>query len=104
MTNPHRGEVAFTVGDVTHTLRPTFEAVVAIEQVLGPLVALARRSANEGIGVQDLAVLFHHCARAADADAPDIERFGTLIVQAGMAPCLSVFRQLMETILGGQDG
>ncbi|MBB4210998.1 hypothetical protein EV659_103234 [Rhodothalassium salexigens DSM 2132] len=100
--NPYRGDVTFTdARGHAHVLRPSFEALVAAEAALGPLIALARRASEDGVTVAALAVLFHHCARAADPVAPEPDGFGALILETGMTAALAAFRALMEQILGG---
>ena len=44
--NPARGEAALTVGGERVILRPSFEALVAAEEELGPLFALVERAAE----------------------------------------------------------
>ena len=99
--NPYRGETVFSAGETTHVLRPTFEALVATEQTVGPLIGLARRTARDGPTLDEMAALFHHCARAADANAPPPETFGNLIIAEGLAQALPVYRALLEAALGG---
>lgn len=56
--NPHRGEVAVTIGDREVVLRPTFEAMAEIETVLGQgLVPLTRRFAQSDYGARDVAAV-----------------------------------------------
>ena len=45
--NPHRGEASLQVGGEVLVLRPSFSALVAAEEELGPLFALVER-ASEG--------------------------------------------------------
>jgi hypothetical protein len=42
--NPARGEAAIEIAGAVVTLRPTFEALVAAEEELGPLFALVERA------------------------------------------------------------
>ena len=44
--NPVRGEAALRVGGETLVLRPSFAALVAAEEELGPLFALVERAAE----------------------------------------------------------
>ena len=46
MTNRVRGEAAFVIEGQERTLRPTFAALVAAEDELGPLFALVERAAK----------------------------------------------------------
>lgn len=99
--NAHRGEVGFETADGRLiVLRPSFAALVAVEDTLGSILGLATR-AEKGVTVEELSVLFHHCARAIDPQAPDTQDFGALILAKGIVPSLAVFKALMEIILGG---
>ena len=51
--NPYRGEAALVVAGVPRILRPTFAALVAAEDELGPLFALVERA---GAGVRSVSV------------------------------------------------
>jgi hypothetical protein len=42
--NPHRGEIAVTLGGAEFVLRPDFEAVAAIDSQLGSVMMLTRRA------------------------------------------------------------
>lgn len=44
--NPHRGEVGLLLDGVAHVLRPTFAALVAAEEELGPLFTLVERASG----------------------------------------------------------
>lgn len=63
--NPARGEVAILVGGETVVLRPSFEALVAAEDELGPLFALVERAAEGKLTLAETAALFWHCAGGA---------------------------------------
>lgn len=58
--NPHRGEGSLDVAGETLVLRPTFSALVAAEQDLGPLFALVERASEGKLGLEEIAVLFDH--------------------------------------------
>ena len=62
--NAARGEAALAVGGETLRLRPSFEALVAAEEELGPLFALVERAAAGGLRIAEIAGLFWH-SRAA---------------------------------------
>lgn len=58
MANPHRGEVAVTLGDREYVMRPTFEAMAQIEEELGAgLVAIASRLHSGQYGARDVAAV-----------------------------------------------
>jgi hypothetical protein len=99
--NPARGEAGFTVGGAPLLLRPSFAALVAAEQELGPLFALVERAAEGRLGIGEMASLFFHCA----ADRPESvtrERIGQAIAEGGLARATPVLRVLLTQILQGR--
>lgn len=99
--NPVRGEASLMVGSARIVLRPTFAALVAAEQELGPLFALVERAAEGRLGIGEMAGLFFHCA----ADRPDDmtrERIGQAIAATGLAGTAPALRVLLTQILQGR--
>ena len=99
--NPARGEASFQVGDTALLLRPSFAALVAAEQELGPLFALVERAAEGRLGIGEMAALFFHCA----ADRPEDlsrERIGEAIAEGGLARATPALRVLLTQILQGR--
>jgi len=98
--NPARGEAAIDVGGRTLTLRPTFAALVAAEQELGPLFALVERAAAGGLKLAELVTLFWHCAERPESLAR--EDFGEAIAAGGLARATPALRVLLSQILQGR--
>ncbi|MFC7499850.1 gene transfer agent family protein [Enterovirga sp. GCM10030262] len=101
VANPARGEAAIEVGGEALVLRPSFEALVAAEEELGPLFALIERAAEGGLGLSEMAALIWHCMR----DRPDWctrERIGAAIAEAGLAKATPVLKTLLTQILQGK--
>ncbi|HEY0446185.1 MAG TPA: gene transfer agent family protein [Allosphingosinicella sp.] len=96
--NPARGEAAILVAGETLVLRPSFEALVAAEEELGPLFALVERAAGGGIRVAEIAALFWHCSGRGVAR----ERIGEAIVERGLARTTPVLKVLLTQILQGR--
>lgn len=99
--NPHRGEASFVVGGEALVLRPSFSALVAAEEELGPLFALVERAAEGRLSLREVAALFDHVS----ADRPKAitrERIGEAIVAAGLAEVMPVLRVLLAQILQGR--
>jgi len=99
--NPVRGETSILVGGAPLLLRPSFAALVAAEQELGPLFALVERAADRRLGIGEMAALFFHCA----ADPPDAltrERIGQAIAEMGLAKATPALRVLLTQILQGR--
>ena len=59
--NPLRGEAAIRITGELRTLRPSFTALVAAEEELGPLFALVERAGNGELRLAEIAALFWHC-------------------------------------------
>ncbi len=99
--NPTRGEASVRVGGEAVVLRPSFAALVAAEEELGPLFALVERAAAGELRLAELAALFWHCLR----DTPerlDRARFGEALAEAGLAALTPVLRVLLKQILQGR--
>ena len=99
--NSARGEAAFAVGGESLRLRPSFEALVAAEEELGPLFALVERAAAGGLRVAEMAVLFWHCAEGRP-EGLTRERIGEAIVERGLAGATPALKVLLSQILQGR--
>jgi len=99
--NPARGEASVRIGGEALRLRPSFAALVAAEEELGPLFALVERAAAGELRLGELAALFWHCL----AELPDgltRERFGEALTEAGLAALTPALRVLLRQILQGR--
>ncbi|EQB01724.1 hypothetical protein L288_17545 [Sphingobium quisquiliarum P25] len=99
--NGARGEAALELAGETVRLRPSFAALVAAEEELGPLFELVDRAADGRLSLSDMAALFWHCL----ADPPQgltRERLGEAIVEMGLAKLSPVLRGILRQILGGR--
>lgn len=117
MTEPNvRGEVTVTLDGAQHVLRPSFEAVQAIEEKTGTgLVALLNSVANGTAPSRTLAVIVTELVKAwgraggADADpiqraaaSANADRIGKLIYEAGQDGVMArVSVVLMGALTGG---
>jgi hypothetical protein len=99
VANPMRGEAAIVVAGETIVLRPTFEALVAAEEELGPLFGLVERAASGGLRVGEMAALFWHCS---GRHLPR-ERIGAGVVEAGLAKMTPPLKLLLLQILQGRE-
>ncbi|HEX6374607.1 MAG TPA: gene transfer agent family protein [Allosphingosinicella sp.] len=99
--NPARGEAALLVGGETLRLRPSFEALVAAEEELGPLFALVERAAAGGLRVAEIAGLFWHCAEPRP-DGLTRAAIGAAIAEQGLAGVTPVLKILLGQILQGR--
>jgi hypothetical protein len=98
--NPVRGEAELIVAGRPRLLRPSFTALVAAEEELGPLFALVERAGEGRLRLAEVAMLFWHCL--VERDALSREQVGEAVMQAGLAACAKPLRALLGQILQGQ--
>ena len=99
MSNPHRGEASLAIGGTEHVLRPSFSALVAAEEELGPLFALVERAADGQLKIGEMAALFWHCL--GDETGIAREQVGEAVTELGLAACSKPLRVLLGQILQG---
>jgi hypothetical protein len=100
--NPHRGEANLLVGGEAIVIRPSFAALVAAEEELGPLFALVERAAEGKLGIREVAALFDHLSRAGRPAGIDRGRIGEAIVEQGLAGISSQLKLVLGQILQGR--
>ena len=82
-------------------LRPTFAALAAAEEDIGPLFAMVERAASGALKLSEMVALFWHCL----ADRPEgmtREAFGEAVAKAGLAAATPALKMLLGQILGGR--
>ncbi len=94
-----RGEATFTIAGDTFTLRPTFTALVAAEEELGPLFALVERAGEGRLALREMAALFWHCLVPPHNLTRDA--VGEAVMAQGLAACAAPLRTLLGQILRG---
>jgi hypothetical protein len=99
--NPHRGEGTLVVAGVPRLLRPSFTALIAAEEELGPLFALVERAATGQLRLGEMAGLFWHCL--ADRQGLSREAVGEAVAELGLAACARPLRVLLGQILQGHS-
>jgi hypothetical protein len=99
--NPARGEAALTVAGHPLVLRPSFAALVAAEQELGPLFELVERAGAGRLSLAEVAALFWHCI-AERPDGIDRATLGEALVEAGLAAVTPLLRGLLGQVLRGR--
>lgn len=97
--NPHRGEVALLLDGIAHLLRPTFSALVAAEEELGPLFALVERASGGELRLGEMVALFWHCLP--DPNDQSREDFAEAVTRAGLAAATPALRSLLVQVLKG---
>jgi hypothetical protein len=95
--NPARGEAS--VAGIM--LRPSFAALVAAEDELGPLFALVERAAAGQLKLIEMVALFWHCRFEVAADLSR-DTFSEAVADAGLAAATPGLKMLLGQILGGQ--
>lgn len=98
--NTIRGEAALTIAGETRILRPSFAALVAAEEELGPLFALVERAGAGQLALREMATLFWHCL--AERGSLTRDEVGEAAVSAGLAACAGPLRALLAAILQGR--
>jgi hypothetical protein len=99
IANPWRGEAAVGVAGAMRRLRPSFAALVAAEDELGPLLALVERAAAGQLRLGEIAALFWHCLESRDGVTR--EALGEELMHAGLAAVAVPLRVLLRQILQG---
>lgn len=99
--NPARGEAAVRVGGAALVLRPSFAALVAAEQELGPLFALVERAAEGRLALAEMVALFWHCLRERPPGMTR-EAFGEGVAAGGLAAATPALKALLGQILAGR--
>jgi Phage tail tube protein, GTA-gp10 len=94
--NALRGEAVVA----THVLRPTFTALVAAEEELGPLFALVERAASGKLKLSEMVALFWHCLIHRDGILRS--DFGEAVIEGGLAGATPALKVLLGQILGGR--
>jgi hypothetical protein len=99
--NPIRGEAALRVNGVSLVLRPTFGALVAAEEELGPLFALVERAAAGGLKLSEMAGLFWHCLHR-KPEGLTREAFSEGVAAIGLAAATPALKVLLRQVLQGR--
>nr|WP_137676878.1 gene transfer agent family protein [Parerythrobacter lutipelagi] len=97
--NPHRGEASLAVDGKAYRLRPTFSALVAAEEELGPLFALVERAGENRLSLTEMAALFWHCM--AEPGELTRHKLNGAVADLGLATCAKPLRMLLGQILQG---
>ena len=89
-----------SIGGQNRVLRPTFAALVAAEEELGPLFALVERAGIGQLRLAEVAALFWHCL--AERDGVSREAVGEAVLALGLAGCAGPLRSVLSQILQGR--
>ena len=98
--NPFRGEASLPLAGSPRLLRPSFAALVAAEEELGPLFALVERAGAGQLKLAELVALFWHCL--ADREGLNRDTVGQAVTTMGLAEASKPLRVLLGQILQGR--
>ncbi|MDA5194951.1 gene transfer agent family protein [Govanella unica] len=102
MANGLRGEIDHVIDGAVWTFRPSFRAIMEIEDSLGAVLPLVQKFAAGGFGVRDVAVILWATAIEAPGTARhDLEAVGEAVIRTGIAELAAVVRELLTQILTG---
>lgn len=96
-----RGEALLRAAGLELVLRPSFAALVAAEEELGPLFALVERAAAGGLTLGEMVGLFWHCV-AQRPEGLTRAALGEAVVEGGLAAATPLLRILLQQILAGR--
>jgi hypothetical protein len=99
--NSARGEATLRVGGEVLVLRPSFAALVAAEEELGPLFALVERAAAGAMRLSEMAALFWHVVDTRP-DWVTREAVGEAVLAMGLAEATPLLRVVLKQILMGR--
>ena len=99
--NPARGEAMLTLENAAFMLRPSFAALVAAEDEIGPLFAMVERAATSTLKLSEMVALFWHCLSERPDDLTR-ETFSEAVAKAGLAAATPALKALLGQILGGR--
>lgn len=100
IANPVRGEATLRVCGLELVLRPSFSALVAAEEELGPLFALVERAAAGGLTLAEMAALFWHCLRERP-EGLTRAAFSDGLAAGGLVQATPALRVLLRQVLQG---
>jgi hypothetical protein len=92
MANPHKGETSLKIGDVTYTLRLSYNALCDMETELGVKTTAVLASAFEG-SWKDTRALLYAALHGAHPETT-LEGAGDLIEEYGIAKIMDVLTEL----------
>ncbi len=98
--NALRGEAEILVRGERLMLRPTFGALVAAEEELGPLFALVDRASAGELRLAEMVALFWHCRQGWPAAIGRAD-LGEVVAAQGLAAVTPALRAILRQILAG---
>lgn len=92
-----KNSVSISFGDSEFRLKPTFQAIMDIEERLGGIIGLAVKAADGEFGLKEMTVIIW----ATMEDRINFEQVGKMILSEGIAKASPVVRDLLTLCLVG---
>lgn len=99
--NRYRGEVPLRLDGRDYVLRPSFEALVAVEAERGSLLTMIERASAGELLLEDIVSLLWACLRAGGVTV-ERDQVGAMVMRAGVAAVTPAFRDILTMALSGQ--
>jgi hypothetical protein len=99
--NRLRGEAEIVVRGERLMLRPSFAALVAAEEELGPLFGLVERASAGELRLTEMVALFWHC-RCGWPEAIGRDDLGEAVAAQGLASVTGALKGILQQILSGR--
>ncbi|WP_339862210.1 GTA-gp10 family protein [Paremcibacter congregatus] len=97
MSEGFKNSLHLRLGGDDYRLRPTFQAIMDMEERLGGLLGLAVRAAEGDFGLKEMTVIIWACMEERLA----FDKVGTLILAQGLTEVSPVVRALLTLCLTG---
>lgn len=92
-----RNSVIITLAGAEYRLKPTFQAIMDIEERLGGIIGLAVKAADGNFGLKEMTVIIWATMEAGIT----FEQVGELLLSEGIAKASPVVRDLLTLCLVG---
>jgi len=107
--NETRGEFPITLEGVAYTMRPSYEALVQMEQKTGCALSILRMAANaHALAIENAAIVVTEGIKAegkatnnATLQQFSPERVGALLIDGGLEPVFDVIARMLDLALTG---
>lgn len=94
-----RNSVIITLAGAEYRLKPTFQAIMDIEERLGGIIGLAVKAADGNFGLKEMTVIIWATMEAGIT----FEQVGELLLSEGIAKASPVVRDLLTLCLVGSN-
>jgi hypothetical protein len=108
--NPERGEVEVTLDGKTYVMRPSWEALVAIERAIAPrtIIQLVAQYETRALSAEEIALIVTEGIRAYGKAEKDkllqmysVEKVGELLYESGVNSALPACLRFLMNVSGG---